>query len=70
MLINSSTHTYSQMQNTPGIADKNVSLRPVQVNNSQNNNASPAGQVSLSGRGVMMSRLFGDSNANPPYRRN
>lgn len=68
MLINSSTHTYSQMQNTPGIADKNVSLRPVQVNNSQNNNASPAGQVSLSGRGVMMSRLFGDSNANPPIQ--
>lgn len=68
MLINSSVHTYSQMQNTPGIADKNVSLRPAQVNNSQSSPSSASGQVTLSGRGLMMSRLFGDSNANPPIQ--
>lgn len=68
MLINTSTNVYSQMQNTSGVADKKVSLQPVQVNSVQGNTSSASGQVTLSGRGLMMSRLFGDSNANPPVQ--
>lgn len=68
MIINTSTNAYSQMQNTSGVADKKVSLQPVQANSIQNNTSSASGQVTLSGRGLMMSRLFGDSNANPPVQ--
>lgn len=68
MIINTSTNAYSQMQNTSGVADKKVSLQPVQVNGIQNNTSSASGLVTLSGRGLMMSRLFGDSNANPPVQ--
>lgn len=68
MIINTSTNAYSQMQNTSGVADKKVSLQPVQANGIQNNTSSASGQVTLSGRGLMMSRLFGDSNANPPVQ--
>ncbi|WP_249418390.1 hypothetical protein [Citrobacter sp. RHB35-C17] len=68
MIINTSTNAYSQMQNTSGVADKKVSLQPVQANGIQNNTSSASGLVTLSGRGLMMSRLFGDSNANPPVQ--
>lgn len=68
MIINTSTNAYSQMQNTSGVADKKVSFQPVQANSIQNNTSSASGQVTLSGRGLMMSRLFGDSNANPPVQ--
>lgn len=68
MIINTSTNAYSQMQNTSGVADKKVSLQPVQANGIQNNTSSASGQVTLSGRGLMMSRLFGDLNANPPVQ--
>lgn len=68
MIINTSTNAYSQMQNTSGVADKKVSLQPVQANGIQNNTSSASGQVTLSGMGLMMSRLFGDSNANPPVQ--
>lgn len=68
MIINTTTNAYSQMQSISGIADKKVSLQPVPANSIQNNTLSASGQVNLSGWGLMMSRLFGNSDANPPVQ--
>ena len=63
MMINQSYVTYKQMQDTSGTRLKTISSQPVKLNRTQENTESAIANISFSGKGIMMSRLFGDSDS-------
>lgn len=65
MNINTSTSTYNALLNS----SDNVANTAAAQTSSASRQASTSGpQISLSGKGIMMSRLFGDTDANPPVQ--
>ncbi|ELY6423932.1 hypothetical protein SNQ82_003134, partial [Cronobacter sakazakii] len=68
MMINQSYVTYKQMQDTSGTRLKTISSQPVKLNRTQENTESAIANISFSGKGIMMSRLFGDSDSTPPVQ--
>ncbi|MCT4708825.1 hypothetical protein MUA04_01070 [Enterobacteriaceae bacterium H11S18] len=68
MIINSSSHEYSRMQSASDSTRKSVKPQPEQETNVQASTFTSSTQSMISGRGLMMSRLFGDADANPPIQ--
>ncbi|PPY00286.1 hypothetical protein [Cronobacter sakazakii] len=68
MMINQSYVTYKQMQDTSGTRLETISSQPVKLNRTQENTESAIANISFSGKGIMMSRLFGDSDSTPPVQ--
>ncbi|MGM3173497.1 hypothetical protein [Dickeya lacustris] len=64
MIINTSTATYAQMKNAPGDDQKTVPSLSAQVNSAQDAILSTK-QTQISGKGLMMSRLFGGTDTIP-----
>ncbi|MBN3134830.1 hypothetical protein [Pectobacterium punjabense] len=64
MIINTSTAAYAQMKNISGDDQKTVRPLPAQVNSAQDEILSTK-QAQISGKGLMMSRLFGGTDSIP-----
>lgn len=64
MIINTSGNAYNQVQNQTDPASKTVASQPVESNSSQVT-LQPSGQTNISGKGLMMSRLFGNTTTAP-----
>jgi len=65
MIINTSTVKYTQTQSTSDDISKATSSQPVQTSNKT---PAASGQTTLSGMGLLMSRLFGNTDSNPPVQ--
>ncbi|MBU9834561.1 hypothetical protein J1786_06985 [Rahnella sp. L72c] len=65
MNINTSTSTYKKLQNNSDVTVKSTNLQPSQTNLVKDTSLSSSGQSTISGQGLMMSRLFGNADANP-----
>lgn len=66
MEISSESAAYVQAQTMPSTAQQFVQSQPSQTNDVQDKPLSTVEPVTLSGKGLMLSRLFGDTEANPP----
>ncbi len=66
MEISSASTAYVQAQNMPSAAQQSVQSQPSQTNDVQDKPLSTLEPVAFSGKGLMLSRLFGDSYADPP----
>ncbi|MEA9390251.1 hypothetical protein SJI19_06750 [Acerihabitans sp. TG2] len=66
MEINSASTAYVQTQNLSSTAQISVQSQPSQTNDVQDKQLSAVDSVNFSGKGLMLSRLFGDTSANPP----
>ncbi|WP_313627679.1 hypothetical protein [Kosakonia sp.] len=65
MIINTSTVKYTQAQTTSEGVSKATSPQPVQASNQT---TAASGKATISGMGLLMSRLFGDTDSNPPVQ--
>ncbi len=65
MNISTSTSAYKQLQNTLDVAVKTTNLQPSQTKLVKDGTLPSSGQSTISGQGIMMSRLFGYADANP-----
>ena len=65
MIISTSSNAYSKMQSTSGLTETTVSPQPAQTSSVTDEASPSSGQTSISGEGLMMSRLFGNTNATP-----
>ncbi|NUL38306.1 hypothetical protein [Kosakonia sacchari] len=65
MIINTSTAKYTQIHTTSEGVSKATSPQPVQASGEI---PAASGQTTISGMGLLMSRLFGDSDSNPPVQ--
>lgn len=65
MNINTSTSTYKKLQNNSDVTVKSTNLQPSQTNLVKDTSLPSSGQSTISGQGLMMSRLFGNADANP-----
>jgi len=65
MIINTATVKYTQTQSTSDDISKATSSQPVQMSNKT---PAASGQTTLSGMGLLMSRLFGNTDSNPPVQ--
>ncbi|NDL66029.1 hypothetical protein [Acerihabitans arboris] len=68
MEISSASTAYAQTQNIAIAAQKSVRSQSTQINDVQDKQLSTAESVTISGNGLLMSRLFGDTDANPPVQ--
>jgi len=68
MRIDSAANLHAQEQKLSSITQKSSQASSAQVSGSQNSSSNTSGQVALSGRAIMLSRLFGDTNIEPPVQ--
>jgi len=68
MEISSASTVYVQAQNMLNATQKLVQSPPSQTNDVQGKQSSTLEPVTLSGKGLMLSRLFGDTDASPPVQ--
>ena len=66
MNVNTSTNVYSYVQNTSGNVSDINSSQPVAENSTAETISNSSSQSTISGQGLMMSRLFGNTNSIPP----
>lgn len=65
MNVNASTNVYSYVQDTSGYAAKNTRTQPATGSSATVAQSHSSGQSTISGQGLMMSRLYGNTNTTP-----
>lgn len=68
MNVNMSSDVYSYVKNTAGDVSKSSGSQPAVESSSMENTSLKSGLSSISGQGLMMSRLFGNADTVPPVQ--
>lgn len=68
MKVSMATTAYTQQTNSENTIQKSRTLSTSQTESTQSQPSSNVGNITISGQAIMLSRLFGNANAEPPVK--